>query len=364
MLCKLESLISSAEEKIENYTNVTNISQKYLFIEAKKSVDKLAGLDMTLSVSAQKNDLADATDIVVETAEGQLGGVQDDIDISEALDNLVAFGLDMEAEGRNFIFFQNPNKYEDSIPYTDYSDKYYKKIVNAFDEYGLDIYDYEETFATLGMMESDIFYNTDHHWKASTGILADKLLCEYLNDNYGYDIDTFNFEINQYTTETYKGIFLGSLGKKVSTVYAEPDDFVIYCPLYNTDLTVYKSSNNSIISGTVQETLFDYKRLECTSLYDDSVYWFYGYGDQALINVHNNLVNDGSNILLIKTSFADCMVPYLGTVVEDLAVIDLRYFEGSIRSYIEETDPDTVIVLTGLSLMETASAENSAFDFR
>lgn len=364
MIEKFNSIVDNIEEKIENYTNYNGFILKYSFVEAKKHVEKVVGLDMTVSLSAQTNSLTDATDVVVETKEGKLGWVQDDTDISECLDNLIVFGLDMEAEGRNFIFFQNPNKYEDSIPYTDYSEKYYKEIADTFNKYQLDIFDCGEALTALGMTESDIFYNTDHHWKPSTGILADKLLCEYLNDNYGYEIDVSNFEMDQYDTETYENIFLGSLGKKVSTAYAEPEDFIIYFPTYDTNLAVYNSVDNSTKSGTVSDTLFDYEALEDDNLYESNPYVLYGYGDQAVIKVHNNLVNDGSHILLIKISFANCMIPYLATVVEDLEVIDLRHFNGSIRSYIDESNPDTVIVLSGLSQMETASAENGAFDFR
>jgi hypothetical protein len=364
MIEKLNSIVDNIEEKIENYTNYNGLISKYSFVEAKKYVEKAVGLDMTVSLSAQTNSLTDATDVVVKTKEGQLGWVQDDTDISEPLDNLIVFGLDMKAEGRNFIFFQNPGKYEDSIPYTDYSEKYNKEIADAFNKYLLDIFDCGEALTDLGLTESEMFYNTDHHWKASTGILADKLLCEYLNDNYGYEIDVSNFEMDQYATETYEDIFLGSLGKKISTVYAEPEDFVIYFPAYDTNLVVYNSVDDSTKSGTVSDTLFDYKALENNNLYESNPYGLYGYGDQAVIKVHNNLVNDGSHILMIKTSFGDCMIPYLATVVEDLEVIDLRCFNGSIRSYIDETNPDTVIVLSGLSQMETASAENGAFDFR
>jgi hypothetical protein len=276
----------------------------------------------------------------------------------------------MEAEGRNFIYLQNPNKYADSIPYSDYSDKYYEMIADAFDKYNLDMLDYGEALSNLGMTESDIYYNTDHHWKPSTGIIANKILCEYLNANYGYDFDVSNFELDQYTTEIYEGLFLGSLGKKVSTVYAEPDDFIIYYPIYDTDLTVYRSDDDITRTGTVADTLFNYDKIE-EDLYNVETYLLYAYGNQPLIKIHNNLVNDGSHIILIKTSFANFMIPYLATVVEDLDVIDPRHFSGSIRSYIDEMNPDTVIVIAGLSQMESASAEDTldekydgAFDFR
>jgi hypothetical protein len=373
VLSVINRVITKAEDKIEKYTNATSIKYKYVFIEAKKRMDKLAGLDMTVSLSAQENDLTDATDIVVETKEGQLGFVQDDVDISESLDNLIAFGLDMESEDRNFIFFLSPNKYADSIPFTDYSDKYYGIIADECGRYGIDLYDYGEILVSLGMTERDIYYNTDHHWKPSTGIIASGLMCGYLNDNYGYNFDLSNFELDKYNVETYKGIFLGSLGKKVSKIYAEPDDFEVYYPKYDaeTNLTVYRSIDNVTVTGTIGETLFDYEMLESNNLNEDNAYPFYSYGSQALLKIHNNLVNDGSHILIVKTSFANCMVPYLASVVENLEVIDLRHFKGSLRSYIDDSSPDTVIVLSGLTQMETESAKGSAdsseagsYDFR
>lgn len=359
-----ESLISHIKEVLESYTTVQGILFNEFFIESKKLIDKSLGLDMTASSSYGKNNLFSVSDIVVKTDEEQLAWVQDDTDISEPLDNLLAFGIEMKNEGRNFLYFQTPNKYASSSAFTDYSDKYYKIVKDSFEKYNLDIYHVADEMKQMGMSQKDIFYNTDHHWKPSSGILADKLLCAYLNSSYGYNIDTSNLEIDRYEKEAYDDFFLGSLGKRVSTVYALPDDFVIYYPKYNTNLSVFNSYDSSNKTGRMEEVLFNYAQIDKRDLYNKNPYGFYGYGDLALLEVHNNLVNDGSHIMLIKTSFADCMIPYLATVVEDMEVVDLRYFKGSVRKYINEKEPDTIIVVSGLSAMEKEFVEDSTFDFR
>ena len=66
-----------------------------------------------------------------------------------------------------------------------------------------------------------------------------------------------------------------------------------------------------------------------------------------MISIHNNLVHDGKKLLLIKLSMADCMVPYMAGVVEDMDVVDLRCYTGNIFDYIDETHPDTVIMAYG-----------------
>ena len=71
----------------------------------------------------------------------------------------------------------------------------------------------------------------------------------------------------------------------------------------------------------------------------------YGYGDEGLIQIHNLDRTDGHRLLCLKISVADCMVPWLSTTAEYLDFIDLRLFQGSLREYIQETNPDTVAVI-------------------
>lgn len=47
----------------------------------------------------------------------------------------------------------------------------------------------------------------------------------------------------------------------------------------------------------------------------------------------------------MKDSFADTVVPYFATGVENLYEIDLRHFAGSIKKYIESKEITKVIII-------------------
>ncbi len=364
LISRISAMISSAETKIENYTNSQKLLGKNSFVEAKYALDKATGLDMTAALTGGQNSETDVRDVVAETSEDQLGWVQDDYDITEELENLVDFGLEMENQGRNFVLVQNPNKYADTDGFADYSEEKYQQIETAFSESGLDLIDLGAEFSEQGLTEKDIFFDTDFHWKPHSGVAADGILASYLNENFGYSIDLSLYNSDSYEAEVEEDGFLGHLGKKVSLVYTDPDDFPILHPLYTTDYTVYNSYDGSEKTGSVEETLYWYERLDEDSLYDGNKYEFYGYSDQTLIRIHNNQSTDGRKILVLKESYANCMIPYLAAGVENLDVIDLRLFCGSIRSYIEDTNPDTVVVLYGLSSYEDDTVEEGLFDFR
>lgn len=363
-LGRISTMIESLETKVENYTNSKALVGGQNYVIAKKRLEKFSGLDMTSSMTNGKNSDADGRDVVGLTAEGQLGWVMDDIDIKESLENLIDFGLNMKEQGRNFLILENPNKYCQIDGFPDYSGPLYKKFHQAVEKNDLELLQAGEIMKDMGMTERDIFFNTDFHWKPSAGIIADRILAEYLNKNCGYNINTETFAPEAYETQVLKNKYMGFQGKQVTEAYIEPEDFAIIRPKYQSDLTVFNSLNQNTVTGSIDETMFWDARLEMDSLYIGNMYEFYGNSDQAMIRIHNNLLNDGKRILLIKTSFANCMTPYLAAAVENLDIIDLRLFDGSLQKFIKETNPDTVVMIYGLSAFTDEVTEGSLYDFR
>ena len=47
--------------------------------------------------------------------------------------------------------------------------------------------------------------------------------------------------------------------------------------------------------------------------------------------------------MIIGDSYNCCVVPYLALSIEQVDIIDRRYFDGSIINYIEKTNPDIVL---------------------
>ena len=184
-------------------------------------------------------------------------------------------------------------------------------------------------------------------------------MCDYLNENMGFSIDTDIFNEENYTV-TYPGEWLGSQGKQVTEVYCDSEPFPVVIPKYDSDITAFLSKKNATVSGRIEDVLLDWSILEQTDIYTRRNYDFYSYGNLALISIHNNLLNDGKRVLMVKRSFADSMVPSLAACVENLDVIDLRYFDGSLQSYIEATKPDTIIAVYGVGEV----AVDGSYDFR
>ena len=87
------------------------------------------------------------------------------------------------------------------------------------------------------------------------------------------------------------------------------------------------------------------KQLERIDYYNSNPYSAYNYGDKALIHVKNNNVNDGKRLLVIKNSYANPMTFFLSTGVDKMDIIDLRLFNGSLQTYIDKYEPDTVLFI-------------------
>ena len=351
------------EQKTESYVS-ESFYFRMPFVLIKKWSDKAVGIDMTTSLCVAENDLKDCEDVVLPYKDDYLGFVVDDMDISERINNLTDFGTQMENEGRNFLFFEVPGKYGENVVYSSYLEKKENEIKQAFEEEGLDIFRVSDVIKEQQIDDTTLFFKTDHHWLPSAGIWADKLLCEEFNKRYHYNIDTSIFDMENYDVSILKNFSLGSQGKKVTEVYCEKEDFPVIYPKYDTDLEVFVSLRNDSVHGSIAETLLDKSAFDETNIYKRYDYTFYGYGDNALITIHNNEIHDGSRVLMIKISFADSMYPYLSAVFEDLDVIDLRAFNGSLQSYIKETNPDTVVVVYGVTSFFGEDTEGWTCDFR
>ncbi len=361
---KLQNKIINKKTEIESMCT-EDYKYKMKAVLTKNRFQKAIGMDMTVSYNPGDNDVRDYYDKIVPYDEqcDYLGGIVDDVDISQNIDKILDFGRYAKEKGINFVYLHTPGKYTSNDVYKDYSAEKDAELLESLKHSNIDYIYFNDYMPKDKNEYANMFYKTDHHWLPQTGIYANKILCSYLNNHYGYNIDTSLFEPDSYRVETSDLPFLGTLGRRVTEVYAEPERFDLYYPKYSTDLKVYDSRYNDYTQGDIKDTLFDYDVLSQKDLYKRLNYVFYGHGDSACYAIHNNNVNDGSRVLMVKTSFADVMYPYLSSVFEDLTVIDLRYFKGSLKSYIEDYKPDTIILVYGITLYGRDDSTD-AFDFR
>ena len=363
LLNKLKTKVTKKEEKLQN-----KITEDHPYrmnaILFKNQFQKRLGMDMTTSYDSGDNLQTDFFDKVVpvNSTNTSLGGVIDDMPVSDRAESIAEFSEYAKNKGINFLYFHHPGKYGSNAVYKDYSVKKVAEIRQILNDRNVDSVFFDDYMPKDKDEYVKMFYKTDHHWLPSTGLIADKVLSEHLHDKYGYSIDTSYFDIDKYDIKTADQPFLGTWGQRVTEVYISPEPFEIYYPKYHTDLTVYNSRYDETKTGTIADTLYDYSLFE-GGLYDESKYHMYGLGNIAYCSIHNNDIHDGSHVLMLSTSFAYVMFPYLSTAFEDIDVIDLRYFNGSIKSFIEDKKPDTIILVYGTASYVRDGRERT-FDFR
>jgi LmbE family N-acetylglucosaminyl deacetylase len=138
-----------------------------------------------------------------------------------------------------------------------------------------------------------------------------------------------------------------------------PEDFTIIYPEFKTDFLLEIPSKNIDKQGTF-DIFYRYEEINALNYYGSNPYAAYLYGDVPLLAIKNYLANDGKRILVIKDSFVNVVNPFLSLGVENLEALDIRYFTGSLKTYIERNKPDIVIVMYSPGSLNN----RQAFDFR
>ena len=316
----------------------------------RKTIDRnIYGYNATTSLCGTENDLNDPRDLVVLHESGFLSFVYDDGDITIPMNNVQSFDRYLTDRGIDFLLFIPPYKAGEidssySDVYHDYSSELLHDIVQNAHQYGVDVINYMDIAEDEGLSEEDLYFRTDHHWLPQSGLRGCTAISSWLIDR-GYEVDTERFNLESYNIGYSEHPMLGSQGIKTTSAYTDVEFMPILEPLYPTDLTVTNAQAGTTLTGSIVDTLYDYSMIQTPSLDSTKHFQFYSYGDPPLLQIHNNQRTDGKRILVIKDSFARVMVPYMCNMAEYVDVIDLRHFNGSLKTYIDENTPDSVIII-------------------
>lgn len=187
------------------------------------------------------------------------------------------------------------------------------------------------------------FYKTDHHWNVHAGFLIASAITERLKTEFGLPVDGELLDRTGFRSVTYENAFLGSQGKKTTRGYISPENFEVYYPLFDTEFFIEIPTMRLHQTGSFENTLLKTEALKKGDYYSNSSYTAFLYGDFPVTRIHNMNCKNGTRALMLKTSDANVVDTYLAFAVEYLDIIDPRHFDGSIRTFIEMTQPDVVL---------------------
>lgn len=291
----------------------------------------------------------------------------DPTDVAESLTDLRDF---CESNGSHLLFVLEPSKicrYEDTDVdgSVDYSNKRGDDLLARLSDADVDTMDLRELLHKEGREHHGMFYNTDHHWKAESGLWAAGRILAKLADEFGCDADAASLDPGRFTYEVYANRFLGSLGKKVTLSRSDPDDIALIYPDFDTEIRYVCPDIGMDETGDFSVT-YDMAYLERRGYYNANAYAAYNHGDGAMRRIENLLTESDCRILVIHNSFANCVIPFLSLGVKQVDALDLRQFTGSVEAYIRETEPDVVIVMYPPDNVHKIdwNSHTDTFDFR
>lgn len=165
--------------------------------------------------------------------------------------------------------------------------------------------------------EEEIYYRTDHHW-TSLGAYYGYLVWAGDQKEAYYSIDGL--------ADAAEG-FLGTLHSKVNLNVKA--DVIRYFPatLDRPMKVTYDMRETS--DSCYEESYLDTK----------NKYGFFLDDNHALVEIETDYHN-GKTLFVIKDSYANCFIPLLIPHYERIYVMDLRYFNGRLFSFMEEREPE------------------------
>lgn len=331
--------VLTTSNELTSYFN-ENFVDKFKFVNLYGAVQKWMG----------KNEV-DNFDIVKDD-QGKLHfeyfakGPNDMTEISEAMRD---FKQHLDLFGLELAFIMPPDKtirgyttFSPGLPYN-YSNEGADDFLKQLDTYDIKYVDLREGILESGIDPSQLFFNTDHHWTPQTAFWGFGQVVKFLNEQYNFDLNEVYSKVEQYEFVNLPQCFLGSQGKRTGVIYSGLDDFMVIQPTFETLLT-YTWAGQSV-TGPFNETVLRTEWLSSNLGIEADRYMTYLGGNYGEVTITNHLNEDGPKILMIKDSFMLPLAAFLSTSVEEIKLIDLRYYEGqNLYELVQTYRPDVVLV--------------------
>lgn len=276
-------------------------------------------------------------------------------DMTARADKLEKLREHSNKNNADFMYVQYPFKIEsdDQMPFgsKEHANDNANDLLAMLEERNVPAFDIRKEIKKAGHEYSELFFNTDHHWKPDTALWAAGLIASEVEKIYDLGISQedieFFYDIDNYRIDTYEEWFLGSLGKRTGAWYGGVDDFDVITPEFDTDYDFYaKSASGDLVrEGDFSDVMFRWDFITEKNLFGVNTYAGYLGGDYRVTKIVNNNCSNDLKVLILKDSYSNAMLPYLSMTIKDITALDLRHYEDmSAFENISENDYDLVVV--------------------
>lgn len=175
----------------------------------------------------------------------------------------------------------------------------------------------------------EIYYRTDSRWTT----LGANYACQKLSETMGLDQE----KTPRWQEYVVTNIFNGDLSARSG-----------YGGSTEETIRIYAAGKQEEEPQTVVEYVEEGKKT--SSLYDRSkliekdAYGLFLGGDHAMVDIRTT-ADTTDRLLLVKDSYANCLIPFLVPYYREVIVIDPQYYEGSLDEIMEENKITSVLFL-------------------
>lgn len=266
----------------------------------------------------------------------------DDEKVMEMIDCINDFADRLDGVEVRFMLVPNAvSIYEEKLPYGVKSTQ--KNTIDMVEDRlgsnitAVDVYD---TFKDNASQQ--LYFKTDHHWTARGAYLA---FLEYAKAA-GLDTDSVEYDFM-----CVSGDFQGTQASNCG-VYSSSDIVNICVP---------ENSRGSYIVNYIEKTektatLFDESKLK-----EKDKYLVFMGGNYPQVDVTTN-AGTGRRLLVVKDSYANCMIPMLTPYYDSIIVVDPRYYYDNIYDLIQSNGINEVMFLYNVNSYVTDNSLEDVLD--
>ena len=212
--------------------------------------------------------------------------------------------------------------------------KYIDQVQKAMKDYNF--VDVRDTL--MDHNDEYIYYKTDHHWTSAGACLA----YDVWSERTGGEAETEDGLVKNVVSDKFRG----SLYSKILDADSAYDEIWTY-GLQKDDAFGSKDCTVTIDEKQQLDSIYDDEMLQKKDKY---AYFLSGnYGQVHIQNQKAASKAKGKNILIIKDSFANSFVPFVTQDYENIYMVDLRYYNGDMKAYLQEHEITDVLVLYNIS---------------
>ena len=196
-----------------------------------------------------------------------------------------------------------------------------------------------ETIDTLREHNSEyLYFRTDHHWTALGAYYVYRNFCQVKGWTPN-ELDSY--ETMQFTP--FLGTYYTKLNKPAD-MEANPDTVTAYIP-HGTNTMTYQDKDGKEYEWNV---IRDVSKRSAGSGYSTFI-----AGDNPMSVIQNPNITDGSACLVLRESYANCLVPFLVDHYQTIYIVDFRYANVNVVDFIKEKQIKDFIAVNNIGIINS-----------